>query len=216
MTLVQPAPKARRVPVLVVLSILAATGCARSVPIPMPRHYPALPPGPSASSAPAAFEPAPELTPLSWACRAAEPSPANALDDDCDGHVDGLADEGALLLAVAYPVGAKPELALRRADAAPIQVSPPPCDERNAFCTFALNTRLLARGRHALLARASADGALLARVSADGAAHSGDPGGASTGFPLVVSAQSRGKVSTYLATIELAPDAHMLGEVALP
>ncbi len=92
-------------------SALACVGCAAGpANVPAPSSLPALP---RASTEPATFDPAPALLPLPLACRAAELSLANALDDDCDGHIDGLTEGDGLVLALAYPRATPPELALR-------------------------------------------------------------------------------------------------------
>jgi hypothetical protein len=165
-----------------------------------PLRYPALPPAPSASSQSDAFDPSSALTPLSGACRSAELPAPNALDDDCDGRVDSFDKELPLLIALAFPrvLAQDIALAVRSESAVEVPLVANDCGEERAVCTVYVDTKNLARGRHVLLARHSEQGA-----------HQGT-------HALVVSAQSPGKVTTYLATMAADVSEQTLGAIALP
>lgn len=165
-----------------------------------PLRYPALPPAPSASSEADAFDPSAALTPLHSACRAAELPQPNALDDDCDGSIDAFAKDLPLLIALAFPRATAGDLALALRSEANVELplAVTDCGEAKAVCTVYVDAETLTRGRHALLARHS------------------DPNAHSATLALVVSAQSRGKVTTYLATLAADVGEQSLGSVALP
>jgi hypothetical protein len=162
-----------------------------------PLRYPVLPAAPSGSTQIAAFDPASGLSTLTLACRAAELPLANALDDDCNGQVDDAAPSESLLLAIGYPHGANVALALRTASQQ-LELAASACDDTQSYCTLQLSTDKLARGRHALIVRARPEGS------------STTPGS------VVVSVQSRGKVTTYLARLDGTTAEIALGELALP
>jgi hypothetical protein len=178
------------------LLVLSACGSTATQVGTEPLRYPALPTAPSGSTQLAAFDPAPGLGALTLACRAAELPVANALDDDCNGQVDDAPSSDSLLIAIAYPSAAHVPLALRSA-AQQIELMASACDDSQAYCTLQLSSEKLARGRHTLLVRARGEGA---------------PSPAS----VVVSVQSRGKVTTYLARLDDTTSEHTLGELALP
>ena len=179
-------------------SILALLlGACASGPSTAPRHYPSLPaPGAPAPAAAAAFAPSAELQPLASACRAREPTLANALDDDCNGRIDGIA--GPLALALAYPKEAAFALALRRGDDGQPEraLGPAVCDADAAFCTLRVDADALAGGPYALIARQGA--------------------GAARGA-LVVAVQARGAAATYIAP-PLPPDQteRVVGQIGVP
>jgi len=163
-------------------------------------HYPAMPAAASASNEPDAFEPSPALTPLHEACRSAE-LPENALDDDCDGSIDAFARDVPMLIALSFPRAAAPVIAVRSesAETATEQpLVPTDCQEQRPFCTVYLESKSLTRGRHTLLARH-------AEADTKSAPHA-----------LVVSVQSRSKVTTYLATLDPNVTELSLGKLALP
>lgn len=187
--------------VLVASSAALSSACAPEGALrAQPLLYPALPPAPSASGEPDAFDPSPALAPLSLACRSAERAAPNALDDDCDGSIDSFAKDQPLLVALAFPRAIAADLALvvRSDHAVELPLVATDCGEREAFCTVYLETKNLARGRHTLLAR-----------RADPGAHPGT-------HALAVSVQSRGKVTTYLASWADDGREQSLGAVALP
>lgn len=181
---------------LLLAAALSLGACADRTTSRAPLHYPPLPNGPSGSTQPATFAPDGALTPVMLACRAAEPSLANALDDDCDGRVDG-ADDRALAIALAYPRGSAVRLALQgprgRSD-----VAARPCDAPQPFCTVHIRADQLVRGRQTLLVRRE--------KSAESEAPS----------PLVVSVQARGKVTAYIVDLSALEQERALGEIALP
>jgi hypothetical protein len=181
----------------ILVSILCGACAAPSA---QPLRYPALPPAPSASNEPDAFDPAPALGPLALACREAELPVPNALDDDCDGSIDAFAKDTPLLIAISFPraVAADLALAIRSEKSIELPLVAANCPDTDSFCTTYVETKNLQRGRHALLARHTDQGA-----------HSGT-------YALAVSVQSRGKVTTYLTTLTTDVTEQSLGAVALP
>lgn len=182
------------------LLVCLLAACAPAAPSREPPRYPTRPA--ATSRAPSAhaptFEAAPELVTTTFACRAEERSPANALDDDCDGNIDGDTSDG-LLLAIAYPRSAALELALQTADQpAPQPVDAAPCPERAPFCTTHLRSETLAPGKYTLVARST------------------DTSAASLPSSLLVSVQSQGKVSAYLLRIERVDEVATVGWLAIP
>lgn len=174
----------------------ALTACAPRISS-EPLRYPALPPAPSASSGPAAFVPAASLTALQLACRPEELPQANALDDDCNGQVDDAPTDDPLSLAIAYPRASTIVLSLRTETNTQVVLAPTPCDAQASFCTVRLPSAGLSRGRLALLARWTDADAMAAAPS------------------VVVSVQSRGKVTAYLAKLGASAEEQALGELAL-
>lgn len=165
-----------------------------------PLRYPALPAAPSGTTQVAAFDPSAKLTTLTLACRAEELPQANAIDDDCNGQVDDAPASDPLAISVAYPRAAAVALALTTPEQR-LELTASPCDDSQSFCTLRIQTDKLARGRHALVVSA-------APASAEGT-HMPPPS-------VVVSVQSRGKVTTYLARLDDRSVELTLGELALP
>lgn len=183
-----------------ILLVCLLAACAPAAPSREPPRYPtrsAVTSRDEAANAPR-FEAAPELVATTFACRAGERSPANALDDDCDGSIDGATTD-ALLLAVAYPRSAALELALQAADQpAPLPLDTTPCPAVAPFCTMHLRSETLAPGKYTLVVRST------------------DTSAASLPSSLLVSVQSRGKVSAYLLRIEHANEIATVGSLAIP
>jgi hypothetical protein len=181
---------------LLLAAALSLGACADRTTSRTPLRYPPLPNSARSDAPPATFTPDGALTPIALACRATEPSIANALDDDCDGRIDG-ADDGALAIALAYPRGSALRLVLQgprgRSD-----VTAEPCAETQTFCTVRIRAEQLVHGRQTLLARGEA--------SAESEAPS----------PLVVSVQARGKVTAYIVALTALEQERALGEIALP
>ncbi|HEX5660278.1 MAG TPA: hypothetical protein VFX59_23950 [Polyangiales bacterium] len=179
-------------------AILLVASCATKPAEPL--RYTALPPAPSASSQADAFDPSPALTSMSSACRSAELPQPNALDDDCDGSIDSFAKDLPLLIALAFPRVLAQDIALAvRSESnveVPLVVSD--CGEERSVCTVYIDAKNLARGRHALLARHT------------------DQGAQKGTHALVVSTQTPGKVTTYLATLAADVTEQALGALALP
>jgi hypothetical protein len=178
--------------------ILLLASCATKPPEPL--RYGALPPATSASSSSDAFDPSPMLTPISSACRPAELPVPNAMDDDCDGSIDSFDKGLPLLVALAFPrvLAKNLALALRSDTSVEVPLVASDCGEERAVCTVYVDAKTLARGRHALLVR-----------------HTDENPQRGT-HALVVSVQSPGKVSTYLATLSADVTEQSLGAVALP
>lgn len=176
---------------------LLFVGCASAPAEPL--RYPALPPAPSARAEADAFTPSAALTPLHGACRRAELPQPNALDDDCDGSIDAFARDLPLLIAVAFPRAIAGDLALAvRSEAnveQPLAVSD--CGEDKPVCTVYVDGKTLAHGSHSLLVRHT------------------DPNAQAATHALVVSAQTQGKVATYLATLAADAREQSLGSVAV-
>jgi hypothetical protein len=117
-----------------------------------------------------------------------------------------------LLIALAFPrvLAEDIALAVRSEGAVELPLVVNDCGEERSVCTVYLDTKNLARGRHALLARnVSLARGETARFDTDHGAHQST-------HALVVSVQSRGKVSTYLATLAADVSEQSLGAVALP
>ena len=199
---------------LLTFSLVCANclGACRPQPAPAAVRYPALANAPPTSPvARSVFEPAATLTALTLACRAHELPEANALDDDCNQRIDdGLTGPGApaaseaegdaVLLALAYPQTAALKLGLR-SDASldtVIDLTPTDCGSERAFCTVRFAVRQLAPGRHTLIANSAALAAGTQPPS------------------VVVSVQSRGRVTTYLAPVPPGVQEQPLGQLALP
>ena len=154
------------------------------------------------------FEPAATLTPLTLSCRAHELPEPNALDDDCNQRIDdGLAsssaadtepDGDAVLLALAYPQTAALKLGLRSDGNPSLDLTPTDCGSERAFCTVRFAVRQLAPGRHTLVANSTSIAAGTQPPS------------------VVVSVQSRGRVTTYLAPVPPGVQEQPLGQLALP
>jgi hypothetical protein len=162
-----------------------------------PLHYPPLPAQSSGSSLAPAFVPAPELAALSLTCTAEEPVLENALDDDCDGKLDGVANDGSLLVALAYPRGAALRFWLQEGERDPTPLALPACAEANSFCVVRLDTKSLPHGQHHLLVQATAESAALPSS-------------------VVVSASTQGKLGTYLLRLDEAGPPRRLGQLANP
>jgi hypothetical protein len=182
------------------LALLTCATCAACAPHPVgePLRYPALPSAPSASTEQPAFDPAPGLARSPLSCRDTELPLPNALDDDCNGQVDGAPADEPLLLVLAYPQAAAIALFSRGDDEKEQALTAADCNAESAYCTVQLATSKLTRGRHALLAR-RADGDTSSQPTS-----------------VVVSIQSRGKVTTYLARLEAGSAELPLGQLALP
>ncbi len=179
-------------------ALLLVASCATKPQQPL--RYPALPPAPSASSQSDAFDPAPDLTSMNGGCRSAELPQPNALDDDCDGSIDSFDKDLPLLLALAFPRVLAPDIALAMRSDSQVEVPlvASDCGEERSVCTVYIDGKNLTRGRHTLLARHI------------------DNGKPKVSHALVVSAQSHGKVTTYLATLSADVTEQSLGSVALP
>lgn len=180
---------------LVFVAALLVAACAERQGASPPLRYPTMPKGAPKSSESAAFEPASALTPLALACRSDELTPQNALDDDCDGRIDGAPAEAELVIAAAFPRAAARELVLTD-DAKEQLLAPDPCAPTQSFCTARISAEALARGRKTLT--------LKAQEGESKDAH----------HPLVVSVQVKGHVATYMADVD--GGTHTLGQVALP
>jgi hypothetical protein len=165
-----------------------------------PLRYTALPPAASASTQSNAFDPSASLTAMTSGCRTAELPQPNALDDDCDGSIDSFDKDLPLLIALAFPrvLAQDIALALRSESNVEVPLVVSDCGEERSVCTVYVDTKNLARGRHALLARHT------------------DHGAQKGTHALVVSAQTPGKVATYLATLAADVTEQSLGSVALP
>lgn len=124
----------------------------------------------------------------------------NALDDDCDGSIDSFDKSLPLLIAIAFPrvLAAEIALALRSDTSVELPLVSSDCSEERSVCTVYVDTKGLAPGRHALLARHIDHGA---------------PKGT---HALVVSSQSPEKVTTYLATLPADVTEQSLGTVTRP
>ena len=160
-----------------------------------PLHYPALPSAGQAVAVASVFEPGPTLRAFAPSCRPSEPPLANALDDDCDGRVDGAAAE--LAIALAYPRTTGFSFALREAGKGERALAQPACDRASAFCTLRLGPAELGAGHPELVVRRS------------------DP--AQPAASVLISVQTAGKVSSYIApphSPEQTPQA--LGRIAAP
>ena len=208
----RPTLKTTTITLAVTLAACASTHTSTaSPPGTEPLRYPALPAAPSGSTQVAAFDPSPSLTTLTLACRAEELPLANAIDDDCNGQVDDAPTTDPLLIAVAYPRAAAVALALETPQQQ-LELTTSSCDDSQSFCTLRIDTNRLARGRHALVVHASP-----ASVEARDSAHEPSAQGAHIPPPsVVVSVQSRGKVTTYLARLDNRTVDQTLGELALP
>jgi hypothetical protein len=182
------------IPTLVLLSACASTATEAGT---EPLRYPALPAAASGSTQVAGFDPAPGLSALTLACRAAELPLANALDDDCNGQLDDAPATTSLLLAIGYPRAAGVTFALR-GPGQQVELAASACDDSQAYCTLQLATDKLAHGRHALVVHPRPEEAATSPAS------------------VVVSVQSRGKVTTYLARLDETTTERTLGELALP
>ncbi|MDB4985106.1 MAG: hypothetical protein JWN04_284 [Myxococcaceae bacterium] len=190
------------------LLALASAACA-SRPEPGAARYPALPSASRADAGEPVFEPAAQLVALALACRSAELPGANALDDDCNGRIDdGLGDAGtttdtaspddALVLALSVPQTAALKLGLRSGTGAPLDLTPVDCSTESAFCTRRLSAAELPHGA--------------SRLSVDGSALD-----AAVPPPSVVlSVQSHGKVTTYVAPAAVGAQEQLLLKLFLP
>jgi hypothetical protein len=184
---VKPRPAA----VLLAITCTAWSGCATSAP-PAPQHYPKLPSKAGADGP--AFAPDAALTPLALTCNAAEPTLANALDDDCDGKLDGQPGEQ---LALAYPRASQLALALIDAGGTEHALAPATCDQPASFCAARVALAEVAPGTYALTAK-RADGATAEASS------------------VLVSVQSQGKVTAYLASLAADQPERVLGQLTVP
>ena len=194
-----------------------AAGCG-STQQPRAARYPALPLAAAATPHAPAFEPSAALLSLPLACRAAELPEANALDDDCNERIDdGLGSDTApgadaaqetLVLALAYPRNAPLKLGLRRDEKTLVDLTPSDCGPERSFCTLRVAVRQLAPGRHALVVSSAA-------TSAPDSAPAASPA-APLAASVVVSVQSHGKVTTYLAPVPVSATEQVLGQLELP
>jgi len=181
-------------PPALLLPLLVA--CAPASASREPAHYSSLSKS-SATPTAAAFEPAPELVPAPLGCRDQEPALANALDDDCDGRIDGA--DATLALVLAYPRTAALQLSWQSGEQAPASLTAPPiCAENAAFCTVRLGAETLPHGAHTLLVQAT------------------DEGAASLPSSLLVSVQAQGKAAAYLLRIESAGAPRVVGRLLNP
>ena len=204
----------RRRPLVLMFALACACasgfGACRPQPAPASVRYPALakalPESPATASV---FEPAATLSLLTLSCRPHELPEANALDDDCNQRIDdGLAGPGApaigeaegdaVLLSLAYPQTAALKLGLRSNGDTTVDLTPSDCGSERAFCTVRFAVRQLAPGRHTLVANSAALAAGAEPPS------------------VVVSVQSRGRVTTYLAPVPPGVQEQPLGQLALP
>jgi hypothetical protein len=92
----------------IAISLLALAACAAGT-----QARPAAPaPAPEPGHAAPELRVAQELEPVTLACRTAELPLPNALDDNCDGLVDGVGRDAALTLAWASAGGAELDVSL--------------------------------------------------------------------------------------------------------
>jgi hypothetical protein len=203
----------------VVLSLALYTVLASCASAPQPRaaRYPALAPAAAATPHDPAFEPAATLVSVPLPCRAAELAEPNALDDDCNQRIDdglddatpaGDAERDTLVLALAYPQNAPLKLGLRRDAHTLVDLTPSDCGPERSFCTLRVAVRQLSPGRHALVVSAASASAA---ESAPGAAPA-----TAISASVVVSIQSHGKVTTYLAPVSASATEQVLGQLELP
>jgi hypothetical protein len=190
------------------LLLLVLGACAAPVQ-PAPAHYPSLPKSVDAALAAPSFAPSALLTALPVVCGPSERGVANGLDDDCNGSIDdGLfgpgspseadAQDAALVLSLSYPQTDELTLGLRRDDKTLVDITPTDCTPERAFCTRRLPTRDLPRGHHTLVALPSD-----ARAAAAPAPS------------LVVSTQSHGNITTYVAAVATGRGEQVLGQLDL-
>lgn len=114
------------------LSLLALAACAADT-----QARPAAPaPVPEPVHVAPELRVAQELEPVTLACRTAELPLPNAVDDNCDGLVDGVGRDAALTLAWASAGGAELDVALLDASGQPIaprhEQRAPACPEDGA------------------------------------------------------------------------------------
>jgi hypothetical protein len=179
------------------LLLVLASACAPIAASREPAHYPALSTSATNASAPT-FEPAPELSATTPNCRAAEPSLDNALDDDCDGRVDGASATAPLWLALAYPRASALQLSWQGSDQATAPIQQPACAEDAAFCTVRLGAETFPHGTHTLLVQAT------------------DVGASALPSSLLVSVQAQGKATAYLLRIEHTGEPSAVGRLLNP
>jgi hypothetical protein len=186
-----------KAPLLHPLLLALAAACAPMTASREPAHYPALPPSATSASA-LTFEPASALSATTPNCRATEPSLDNALDDDCDGRVDGADPAAPLWLALAYPRAAALQLSWQASEQAPVAITLPACADDAAFCTVKLGAETFPHGTHTLLVQAT------------------EVGASALPSALLVSVQAQGKATAYLLRIEHTGEPRAVGRLLSP
>ena len=178
------------------LASLLLAGCATHGASKEPLRYPPMPPKSSGSTVAPAFVASSDLTTFTLACRPAESAAPNALDDDCDGGIDGTkVDE--LVVALAYPRAAALRISLRGSDGAEAATASP-CAEHEAVCIVRFAASSLPHGQYEL----SIESSEASRAALPSA--------------VAVSAGVGGKVQTYSARVETAGETKRLGQLLNP
>ena len=135
---------------------------------------------------------------MTFACSEREPALANALDDDCDGRIDGVADDAALVVALAHPRAVPLRFFFRNAaDGPESPLAASACEQSAPFCVLRIDTRPLRHGRHDLWVESAGESSATAEAS------------------LLVSVRAEGKLATYLLRLE-QKEAQRVGQLSLP
>jgi len=172
---------ARLCPLLLLSASACATANAANTP---PQHAAA-----KATAQAPRFEVDGSLVELAATCRPAELPQANALDDDCDGAVDGQPATGATV-TLAFPRAAALRIVLQGPDG--VRTVDASCPEAASVCTARVTAEALPSGRHELRVESVA--------SADARPTS-----------VAVSKSGEGEVRTYLAELTQPGETRALG-----